>query len=72
MTTGGSPQGWELELKAVRAEIALLRQEQKEMAAAIEQLLTTFRGLATHLGISTEPYGKRGSGGSSRDVPGFA
>ncbi len=63
---------WEGELKALRAEIALLRQEQKEMAHAIDQLLTTFRGLATHLGIATEPYGRRGGKGSDRDVPGFA
>lgn len=69
--TGGHEQ-WELELKALRVELGALRQEQKEMAAAIDQLLTTFRGLATHLGISTEPYGRRGSGGSNRDLPGFA
>lgn len=69
--TGGS-EGWEIELKAIRAELALLRQEQQELAAAIDQLLRTFRGLATHLGISTEPYGKRGAGASSKDVPGFA
>lgn len=72
MTDTGGREGLELELRALRAEVAQMRQEQKEMAAAIDQLISTFRGLATHLGIATEPYGRRGSGGSSRDVPGFA
>ncbi len=72
MSGTDTPNHVELELRALRAEIAQLRQEQKEMAAAVEQLLTTFRGLATHLGISTEPYGRRGAGTSGRDLPGFA
>lgn len=71
MSSNGAAERWEVELKGVRAELALLREEQRQMAAAIDQLLTTFRGLATHLGIATEPYGKRGGGSSSRDVPGF-
>ncbi len=72
MAETGGYERWELELRALRAELAQMREEQKEMAAAIEQLVTTFRGLATHLGIATEPYRRKGSGGSSRDVPGFA
>jgi hypothetical protein len=72
MTNTAGAERWETELRAVRAELAALREEQRAMAEAINQLLTTFRGLATHLGISTEPYGKRGSGSSGRDLPGFA
>lgn len=72
MTTTGGYERWELELKALRTELAQLREEQRAMAASIEQLLTTFRGLATHLGIATEPYGRKGGGSASRDVPGFA
>lgn len=72
MSSSGASERWEAELKGLRAELALLREEQRQMAAAIEQLLTTFRGLATHLGIATEPYGKRGRGSADRDLPGFA
>lgn len=71
MTGSTGAERWEAELKGLRAEVSLLREEQRQMAVAIDQLLTTFRGLATHLGIATEPYGKRGAGASSRDVPGF-
>jgi len=49
-----------------------MRAEQREMAMAIQELVTTFRSLATHLGIATEPYARKGGGGSgSRDIPGF-
>jgi hypothetical protein len=63
---------WEAELRALREELGQLRAEQREMAQAINQLVTTFRSLATHLGIAAEPYGKKGSRTSERDVPGFA
>jgi hypothetical protein len=61
---------WEAELRVLRQELAELRQEQREMARAIDQLVTTFRSLATHLGIAAEPYVKKGD--RERDVPGFA
>ncbi len=71
MTAAGGSDRWEAELKALRSELNALRQEQREMAEAINQLLTTFRGLAAHLGIATEPYGGRGTRASERDLPGF-
>lgn len=64
---------WEAELRALREELQRLRAEQQEMAKAIDQLVTTFRTLATHLGIAAEPYvGKGGKRESDRDLPGFA
>ncbi len=71
MTAVGGSDRWEAELKALRAELNAFRQEQREMATAINQLLTTFRGLAAHLGIATEPYGGRGGRSADRDLPGF-
>ena len=56
----------------IYAELAELRNEQREMARAIEQLVTTFRSLAVHLGIAPEPYKKPGKGNSRREIPGFA
>jgi hypothetical protein len=61
---------WEAELRVLRQEIAELRTEQKEMAASINQLVTTFRSLAAHLGIAGEPYARKGS--PDRDLSGFA
>ena len=62
---------WEIELRALKEELRELRAEQREMAKAIDQLVTTFRLLATHLGIAAEPYVRKGSSGSGRDLPGF-
>jgi predicted nucleic acid-binding Zn-ribbon protein len=62
---------WEVELRQLREEIRQLRQEQQEMAKAIEQLVTTFRTLAAHLGIAAEPYGGRAQSADRRDLPGF-
>jgi uncharacterized coiled-coil DUF342 family protein len=70
VTAGSGEDHWEAELRVLRQEIQELRAEQKEMAAAINQLVTTFRSLATHLGIASEPYGRKG--GHDRDLPGFA
>ena len=53
----------------LRQEIQELREEQRQMATAIQQLVTTFRTLAAHLGISGEPYAGRGT--PDRDLPGF-
>jgi chromosome segregation ATPase len=63
---------WEAELRALREELRELRAEQREMAQAINQLVTTFRSLATHLGIAAEPYVRKGDRSAQRDLPGFA
>ena len=62
---------WEVELRLLREELQQLRNEQREMARAIDQLVTTFRTLAAHLGIAAEPYAAREKSSSARDVPGF-
>ena len=61
---------WEAEVRMLRKEIEELRNEQRQMAQAINQLVTTFRSLATHLGIASEPYGTKKS--DDRDLRGFA
>jgi len=63
---------WEAELRALREELRELKAEQREMAQAINQLVTTFRTLAAHLGIAAEPYVRKGDKSSQRDLPGFA
>lgn len=70
MSTGAGEDHWEAELRMLRKEIEELRAEQKEMASAINQLVTTFRALAAHLGIAGEPYARKGN--PDRDLPGFA
>jgi hypothetical protein len=62
---------WEVELRALKEELRELRAEQREMAKAIDQLLTTFRTLAAHLGIAAEPYVRKARAESGRDLPGF-
>ena len=62
---------WEIELRLLREELRELRAEQREMAKAIDQLVTTFRMLAAHLGIAAEPYVGRDKSSGSRDLPGF-
>lgn len=62
---------WETEIHALRQELMELRNEQKELARAVAQLVQTFQALATHLGISAEPYTKK-STKSNPDLPGFA
>ncbi len=71
MVVGSSEERWEAELRALRQELQELRTEQRAMAEAIDQLVTTFRSLATHLGIAGEPYVGRKSSTRDRDVPGF-
>ncbi len=72
MVVGSGEDRWEAELRALRQELQELRSEQRAMAQAIDQLVTTFRSLATHLGIAAEPYVKRESDRTrDRDVPGF-
>ncbi|MGA8665001.1 MAG: hypothetical protein WB809_08085 [Thermoplasmata archaeon] len=60
---------WEAEVRVLRKEIEELRNEQRQMAQSINQLVTTFRSLATHLGIAAEPYG--GKKADDRDLRGF-
>jgi hypothetical protein len=73
MTVGSDEARWEVELRNLREELRELRAEQKEMAQAIHQLVQTFRTLAAHLGIASEPYVRKGSEPpSDRDLPGFA
>lgn len=59
-------------LKGVRDELAQLRAEQRELARSVEQLTQTFRALATHLGIASEPYSKPGGNAKGKEIPGFA
>jgi uncharacterized coiled-coil DUF342 family protein len=70
VSVGSGEDRWEAELRMLRQEIQELRAEQKEMATAINQLVSTFRALATHLGIASEPYARKGH--PDRDLPGFA
>jgi hypothetical protein len=64
---------WEIELRALHEELRQFRTEQREMAKAIGELVTTFRTLATHLGIAAEPYVRKGKPENDRDLPpGFA
>ncbi len=72
MATSAGADRWEIELRLVREELKELRTEQREMARAIDQLVTTFRTLATHLGIAAEPYKGKEKPSSERDLPGFA
>ncbi len=63
---------WAADVKALREEIQRMRAEQREMASAIQELVTTFRTLATHLGIASEPYVRKGERPRGSDIPGFA
>ena len=71
MTVDPGEARWEAELRALREELRELRAEQQQMARAIGELVTTFRMLATHLGIAAEPYQRGSSSTRSRDLPGF-
>jgi hypothetical protein len=72
MSDDVSSERWEAELKAVREELGRLRAEQREIAGAVRELVTTFRTLATHLGIAAEPYVRKGEPARDHDLPGFA
>jgi prefoldin subunit 5 len=63
---------WEAELRMLRQELAELRAEQQELVRAVNQLATTFRTLATHLGIAAEPYNRKETRDSQPNLPGFA
>ncbi len=71
--TGSTPSDrWEAEVRTLREELQKMRAEQREMAAAIQELVTTFRTLAAHLGIASEPYGRKADRPPGSDIPGFA
>jgi ribosomal protein L19E len=70
MTVSTEKERWEVELRQLREELHTLREEQRELAKAVEQLVRTFKSLSTHLGITAEPYVRKGK--QERDVPGFA
>jgi hypothetical protein len=71
MTTPSPSERWEAEVKALQEELRRMRAEQREMAAAIQDLVTTFRTLAAHLGIAAEPYVRKDDSTGERDIPGF-
>ncbi|HUZ79886.1 MAG TPA: hypothetical protein VMV28_04645 [Thermoplasmata archaeon] len=73
MTSPASdPARWEAELHALRQELNDLRTEQRAMARSVAELAQTFKQLATHLGIASEPYAKRAAAAErDRDLPGF-
>ena len=59
------------EVRALRQEVAELRAEQKTLLAAMDEMNRTFRALATHLGIASEPYKRSGEPPTQREIPGF-
>ncbi len=70
MTLPSEKDRWEVELRQLREELHALREEQRELARSIDQLVQAFRSIATHLGITAEPYVKKEK--RDRDLPGFA
>ena len=60
------------ELRTLREEVQALRAEQRDLARAVDQLTQTFRALATHLGIASEPYRPSAKGSRPQDPAGFA
>ncbi len=70
MTLPSEKDRWEVELRQLREELHALREEQRELARSIDQLVQAFRSIATHLGITAEPYAKKEK--RDRDLPGFA
>ncbi|MGP8078682.1 MAG: hypothetical protein ACLQD8_06515 [Thermoplasmata archaeon] len=71
MTASSTEEHWEAELRMLRQELAELRAEQQELVRAVNQLATTFRTLATHLGIAAEPYERKEARDSRQSLPGF-
>ncbi|MGB6501723.1 MAG: hypothetical protein WBG19_10090 [Thermoplasmata archaeon] len=71
MSPSSSEPHWEAELRMLRQELGELRAEQQELVRAVNQLATTFRTLATHLGIAAEPYNRKESRDAQQNLPGF-
>jgi hypothetical protein len=71
MSESGGSERWVVELGALRREIAEMREEQREVARSVAELAQTFRTLATHLGIASEPYRKPARENPDKEIPGF-
>ncbi|MGI0131803.1 MAG: hypothetical protein ACREDK_01710 [Thermoplasmata archaeon] len=72
MSEGSAMEVVGAELRTLREEVHSLRTEQRELARSVEQLTQTFRSLAAHLGIASEPYRPAPRGDRSSDPSGFA
>jgi hypothetical protein len=73
MVSVSAPDPLSLEIATLRHDIGELRREQQEMRVQLDELVKTFKALAIHLGIASEPYRKNsGETERSRDLPGFA
>lgn len=71
MTLPAEKDRWEVELRQLREELHALRDEQRDLARSIEQLVQAFRSISTHLGITAEPYVRKDPRDRDRP-PGFA
>lgn len=71
MSEGGGSERWLAEIGALRRELAEMRQEQRELARVVQELSQTFRNLAIHLGVASEPYTKGARDPGQREIPGF-
>lgn len=73
MASGRSPTDrLEAEIQALRGELAELRNEQREIARQVDELVQTFRSLAVQLGVASQPYKRAGKHESGqREIPGF-
>ena len=71
MADSGNRSVVEGEVRALRQEVAELRAEQKALHEAIDEMSQTFRTIAVHLGIASEPYRKSAEPERKREIPGF-
>lgn len=69
--SGSRSSAVEGEVRALRQEVAELRAEQRALHEAIEEMSRTFRTIAVHLGIASEPYKRGGEPDRKREIPGF-
>jgi prefoldin subunit 5 len=60
------------EINALRQELGEVQKAQAELGRAMEQMTSTFRAIATHLGIAAEPYRTRSASRREEGPPGFA
>lgn len=59
------------EVRALRQEVAALRNEQRELLKAVEEMSRVFRSLALQLGIASEPYRRKDDEERKKEIPGF-
>lgn len=57
------------EIESLRRELEGMRAEQRELTRSVDELTQTFRALAQHLGIASEPYGSRSAGDRGGSAP---